>query len=464
MTAGRAARWLVAGLGAAGAALCWSGAVAGELAPAARASLGVASVAVGLWGSELLALPITALLAMALLFITGAVPRAEQAFVGLASPVLVFLLGSAALGVAAERTGLADRLALWLLRRAGGSGPRLLLELLLSMPLQALILPSAVSRNAVLVPVYERVLERLGRPQQLGLGIMLTLGVLGPLASSALLSGGTVPVAAAHAIGGFTWITWFVAMAPPYYILLALSGAALWLVARPERAVVATAATAGEPVAKPGGLSAAEWRVAAVTAGTSLLWVLDRLTGWPPAVPAMLALAILLTPRVGVMTWSTFAAHAPWGTCVILAAAVSLAEALTRSGAAGWLASSAFGWLGAPASAEAVALAILLVGGLIALAIPNRAAAITLGVPLAAAYAAGGPLSAAAAGLIVMIVVDAETLYPAQTATNLLAYKAGYVDAGQLARFNAIVLLLAALVVVFVALPWWALVGLPGTR
>lgn len=452
-------RWLVALAGVIGAALCWSGLVAEGLPPSARASLAVASLALGLWGSELLALPVTALLAMTLLFVTGATPGVEQAFAGFASPVLFFLLGSTALGIAAEHTGLADRLATWLLARSRGSSRRLLAELMVSLPLQALVVPSAMSRNAVLVPVYERVLTRLGRPRRLGAAVMLTLGVLGPLASSALLSGGTSPVAAAQAIGGFTWVSWLVALAPPYYVLLALDGLALWLLARPERTVITSAQVEVEP---QGPMRAAEWRVAAVAVGTSLLWMLDGVTGWPPAVPAMLALVLLITPRLGVMNWQAFATRAPWGTCTVLAAAVSLAGALAGTGAADWMARGLFSRFATPESAAGTALAIVAVTALITLAIPNRAAAITLGIPLAAAYAAGGPLAPAAAGLVVMIVVDAETIYPAQTAANLLAYSTGYFRAGELARFNLITLALAALVVVAVALPWWSLTGLPG--
>jgi sodium-dependent dicarboxylate transporter 2/3/5 len=467
-------RWCVALAGVAGAALCWTGIIGDGLEPAAQASLAVASLAVGLWGSELLALPVTALLAMVLLFVLGAASRVEQAFAGFGSPVLFFLLGSAALGVAAEHSGLADRLAGWLLRRSRGSGRRLLAELMLTLPLQALVVPSAISRNAVLVPVYQRVLIRLGRPRRLGAAVMLTLGVLGPLASSALLSGGTSPVAAAQAIGGFTWFSWLIALALPYYVLITLDGAVLWLLTRPAKRLHLSDPTGSDPgpgrepetsafEPKRGGgrTVAGEWRVAAISTMTALLWMLDGLTGWPPAIPALLALVLLLTPRLGVMSWQTFARSAPWGTCVVLAAAVSLAAALAQTGAAAWMADGLFGRFAAPRSAAGVALAVAGVTALITLAIPNRAAAITLGIPLAAAYAADGPLSAAAAGLVVMIVVDAETIYPAQTAANLLAYDTGYFSAGALARYNLITLALAALVIVAVALPWWSLVGLP---
>jgi di/tricarboxylate transporter len=455
---------LVAGL--VGAGLLSTGALAADQPAAARASLAVASLAVGLWGSELLPLPATALLAMALLAASGAVDRTERALVGLSSPVLAFLLGSAGLGIAAELSGLADRLAARLVARAGrvpsGRGWRVLSDLLLTMPLQALVAPSAMSRNAILVPLYERVLVRLGRPPRLGAAVMLTLGVLGPLASSMLLSGGTSPVAAATLLGGFTWLSWLVALGPVYCVLIAVDAVALWLIAAPEREVPAPQPWSTE--ATP--IGGAERRVALATVATSALWMADALTGWSPALPALLALVALLAPGVGTMGWSAFAGRAPWGTCVVLAGAVSLADALARSGAASWLAGRLFGLLPSPGApgAVAAALAVYLVTAVITLAIPNRAAAITLCIPLALAYAAATPLPLAASGLIVMIAVDAETIYPAQTAANLIAYERGYFGAGLLARYNALTLLLGAAVVVFVALPWWGLIGLPAVR
>ena len=452
-------RVAVALTGVLAAGLLLSGGIAPDLAPSGRAALGVTALAVGLWGSELLPLPTTALLAVLLLYTSGAVARPEDALVGFSSPVLFFLLGSAGLGIAAEVTGFADRLAAWLLSRSRGSGPRLLGELLLSMPLQSLVVPSAMSRNAVLVPIYERVLEKLGRPASLGAAVMLALGVLGPLSSSALLSGGTSPVAAATALGGFTWLTWLVALAVPYYALLAVDSGLLWLFARPP------ASGDFEPSATPAPrqpLSRPEKRVAAIVLLTSLLWMLDSLTHWPPVVPAMIALVVLLTPVVGVLGWRDFAARAPWSTAFVLAAAVSLAVALAQSGAAAWLADRLFAPFPPPAGAGAAALIVFVVAALIALAIPNRAAAITLVIPMATVYAAGTPLSPVAAGLIVMIAVDAETIYPAQTAANLLAYEKGFFGPGLLARYNLATLAAAVAVIELVALPWWDMVGLPG--
>jgi di/tricarboxylate transporter len=200
--------------------------------------------------------------------------------------------------------------------------------------------------------------------------------------------------------------------------------------------------------------------VAAISLATAGLWMADQLTRWPPAVPALLALVALLAPGLGVMSWPTFARQAPWSTCLVLAAAVSLADALTRTGAAAWIAAGLFSRLAPPPGATAAGLAIFVVTAIIALAIPNRAAAITLAIPVAVAFAASSSLPAIAAGLVVLITVDVETMYPAQTAANLLAYDRGYFDARLLARVNLLMLAAGAGVIALLALPWWAWLGL----
>jgi hypothetical protein len=50
--------------------------------------------------------------------------------------------------------------------------------------------------------------------------LMLALGVLNPLASSALLTGGLASMTASALLGGFSWLNWFALMAAPYYALL----------------------------------------------------------------------------------------------------------------------------------------------------------------------------------------------------------------------------------------------------
>ncbi|HYM50668.1 MAG TPA: SLC13 family permease [Candidatus Limnocylindrales bacterium] len=453
----RAVRWGVALGGALVAGVLVAGPVPGSPGPAARASLAIAALAVGLWGSELIPMPLTAALALILLAASGAVARRVDALDGLTSPVLFFLLGTAGLGIAAQQTGLANRMVNALLGASRRSGRRLLLGLLASLPLQPLIFPSAITRNVVLVPVYQRILDALHRPPRLGAAIMLTLGVLGPLASSVFLTGGIAPVAAQQAIGGFTWFSWFITLAVPYYAVLALGSLLVFTMFRPEPTGASAAVEASSPPAAP-RFSGAELRLLLIGAGVVVLWLTDGATHWSPAVPALLALAVMLLPGVGVMSWKAYLRQAPWGIAWVLAAAVSLGHAVTATGAAAWLAGGLFHLFPAGHGPGMMALAIYAVTALITLAIPNRAAAVTLCIPLATAYAATGALPAVVAGLIVLVAVDVESLYPAQAPAGLLAFQAGYFSAGQLVAFNLALLALGALVVLLVGLPWWSTV------
>jgi len=102
---------------------------------------------------------------------------------------------------------------------------------------------------------------------------MLALGVLNPLASSALLTGGITSITAATLIGGFSWLGWFALMAVPYYALLC-GGAVIvrLLVGRFEAGSVAEAAPSQ---AQP--LSPAERRTLAILAITAGLWLTDSI-------------------------------------------------------------------------------------------------------------------------------------------------------------------------------------------
>ena len=63
-------------------------------------------------------------------------------------------------------------------------------------------------------------------------------------------------------------------------------------------------------------------------------------------------------------------------------------------------------------------------------------------------------------GLLVLIAVDVVILYPVQTATNLMAYEAGYYGARDVFRLGLALLVVLMVYTVAVILPYWHLVGL----
>src|SRR2546428_2426933 len=200
---------------------------------AGQTVLGIAAAMALLWALDAAPLGVTSLLALVLL---GTVPglRPTQVFGGFAFPVVFFLIGGVAIAIAVERTGLA-RVARQLLAGARGRPGRLYAQLLVSLPAMAVFLPSAITRNAILIPAYRESLDAMGlRPTDgRARAVMLTLGVLNPLASSALLTGGLPSMTAASLLRGFSWLRWFVLMAGALFPVLSLPASAAWVAPRP---------------------------------------------------------------------------------------------------------------------------------------------------------------------------------------------------------------------------------------
>jgi anion transporter len=434
-----------------------------NLSPQGQAVLGAMAAGAILWISEATPIGVTAIVVTVLLALSPGAKLAD-AVGGFASEVVFFLIGAVAIGTAVEVSGLAARAARFLGRMARGSPARLYVQMIGSLPAFAILVPSAITRNAILIPAYTEALDRMGigKTDRSGRMLMLALGVLNPLASSALLTGGLASITAASLLGGFSWLRWFALMAVPYYALL--FGGALLL-----RCVVgpfepAQRASTPPPAAAPAQpFTAIEIKTLAVLAGTLALWLTDRFHHLSPAIPALIGAAVLLLPKIGVLSWKTFEAKLSWGIILSIGAALSLAAAMTKTGAAAFVSQSVVSHLAGLADRPTLlVIGLILAVALIHLAITNLAACIALLIPVAATIAERAALNPIVCGLIVTIVVDAVILYPIQTATNLLAYETGYYGSADVRRLGIGMLVLTT-VVILLTIPYWGLLGLPLT-
>jgi hypothetical protein len=151
---------------------------------------------------------------------------------------------------------------------------------------------------------------------------MLALGMLNPLASSAILTGGITSMTASAIIGNMSWLRWFVLMAVPYYALIVFGGIALRImVGRFEKpCVVRGRALQADP------LSRRELTTIAVLAMVSFLWLIDFLHGLSPAIPALIGALLLCCPKLGVLSWRDFEKRLSWGLVLTVGASLSLAS------------------------------------------------------------------------------------------------------------------------------------------
>jgi di/tricarboxylate transporter len=184
-----------------------------------------------------------------------------------------------------------------------------------------------------------------------------------------------------------------------------------------------------------------------------------------PAVPALLAWICILAPGIGVLTWREFEKNLGWSNFFVIAASLSLAEAMVSSGAGAWLAQFVVGRLPQLShSPLTVATVLLLAAVPLRLLIPNITGFLAVGIPIAMSIATLTSLNPVVCGLLVMITGDAVLYYPAQSASSLVVYERGYLSTLEIFWFGCLMTIIAIIVALFVALPYWNTIGEPLVR
>lgn len=428
-------------------------------------ALAVMAVAVVLWATETLHIAVTGMVGIVLLVLVDGVDDVEVALYGFSQPVSYFLVGILTLGLAVQQSGLAERLAVYLIRLAGGSPRKLYVQMLVSFAALTFALPSASTRGAIMVHVYEQVLAhwKVEKSAPLNKAVMIAMGSLNRLGSTALLAGGITPVVASALIADFgmiydfSWTRWFILMAVPFYLILILGGAAIFFLYRsgftlPE-GVGAVELTAGPVQSK-------EIRAGLIAVGTALLWFTDFAHGLPPTIPALIAMTVILLPGVGLLSWREFEQNVGWTNFFVIASSLSLANALIVSGAAEWFAGTLVGSVeGLRDHPTLILLAMSGAAAAVRVVMPNISGYLAFIIPVAMSTGAALGLNPVVCGLAVVVVGDSLVFYPAGATASVFIFQRAEIRASEVVRMGLIMTAIAIGVLFTVILPYWNLVG-----
>ena len=428
-------------------------------------ALAVMAVAVVLWATETLHIAVTGMVAIVALVLVDAVDDVSVALYGFSQPVTYFLVGILTLGMAVHQSGLAQRLAAHLIRLAGGNPKLLYVQMLVAFAGLTFALPSASTRGAIMVHIYEQVMEHWGveKTAPLNKAIMMALGGLNRLGSTALLAGGITPVVASAliadfgAINDFSWGGWFILMAVPFYLILIFGGFFVYLMYRsgftlPEKV--------GGVDLETGPIQPSEIKAGLIALGTALLWFTDFAHGLSPAVPALIAMTVILLPGVGLVNWRDFETNMGWTNFFVIASSLSLANALIISGAAEWFADTLVGSVGGLQGHHT--LILLAMSGAAAatrVVMPNISGYLAFIIPVAMSTGSALGLNPVVCGLAVVVVGDSVVYYPASATASVFIYQRAQIRALEVVKMGIVMTVIAVAVLFTIVLPYWSLVG-----
>lgn len=349
------------------------------LSIAGQRAVGILAFAVIVWVTEAVSYPVSALMIAGLIALglgyapppdaeagmanIGTSAGVRQAFAGLATPGNTLVLMALFLAAAMQATNLHRRLALWVLRLVGESTNAVLVGAILVATILAFFVPSATARAGAVIPILLGMVAAFGLPKESRLGALM---VITAVHAVSIWNVGIKTAAAQNLVavefiqGAFgediSWARWFIIAAPWSIIMCVVLFFVMKMVIKPEvdhieggRAVV------DKQLEEMGPTSNNEKKLMGVAGLLLFFWATQGLTipgtdtilhNIDSTTVTVVAIAVLLTPGIGVFSWSKAEPMISWGTIMVFGIGISLGTVLLNSGGAAWLSDSTFGRLG----------------------------------------------------------------------------------------------------------------------
>lgn len=451
------------------------------LSASGQVALGLLALVIILWISECVSPAASAIVltGMAVLGLMGkplteggkAMSSADalgQMLSGYSSSAVLLVAGALFLAVALKLTGLDRRVALLVMSRVGISPARLTLGAMIVGFVLALFIPSATARVGAVIPIMVGITTALGLPvtSSLGATLMIVTAQVCSIFNMAIKTGAAQNLISLNFMQAsfgrsLTWGEWFVTALPFTLAMCVVLFVVSLLLLRPHVPPVEEAKRRlADEVAQLGPVTPAEWRLMLVALLLLVLWSTEGvLHPLDTTTTTQLGIALLLMPRIGVMTWAQAEKQVPWGTIVLFAAGISLGILLSRTGAASWLAGVTLGRLGLDAMPVALVVgALSLFSILLHLGFASATGLASTLIPIMIAFAQTLPYGQDTIFGIVMIqamVVSFGFILPTNAPQNMLCYATGAFSTLQFAKVGIVITLAGlALLVLFSATIW----------
>ncbi|WP_018157102.1 SLC13 family permease [Demetria terragena] len=376
----------------------------GDLTSDGRMTLTIFALAVCAWAFTSVDDTYIALGAGTSLVLLG-VMQTEDFFATLGDDVVWLLVAACVMAVAITASGLAQRVAGWLV--CGASTPRQLVHLVTAtLVVTAFAIPSTSGRAALALPIFVALARALAEHRSLVKVLALVFPTVILLSAVGSLIGAGAHLVTSMLVQtatgtGFSFTRWLL-LGLPLALVSAHLAAELVLrlfSARADRKVrlrLSITDLEDRPGQLTGSLTVGESRAALLLAVTVTLWCTEDLHGIHPAIVALGGALVATSPRYGVVKLKKALPEVPWSLLLFMAATLALGNALLNSGAAYYIAENAFksGWFDSPVPFMVMVVVISTAAHLL---VQSRSARSAVLIPIVIALAPGAGVSIAAA-------------------------------------------------------------------
>src|SRR6202011_4276170 len=277
------------------------------LAPATKHGFAIVGFMVIAWIARAMDYALAGFIGCFLFWALGIV-KFPVAFSGFANDTAWFLFGALLLGVVATRSGIARRLAYFIMLNVGVTYPRILLGLIVTDFLLTFIVPSGIARVVIMASIALGLAEAFKSPpgNNVSRGMFLILSYTANIFDKMIIAGaGSITARGLiEKVGGVEVLCsyWFIAFLPCSIItLLAAWLLTLWLYPPEKVALEGGYEYLRGEIQKMGRWSPLQIRAAALMAVTILLWLTDFAHHISSSVIGIGVGLFALLPRVGIL-------------------------------------------------------------------------------------------------------------------------------------------------------------------
>lgn len=330
------------------------------LSVAGHRMLGIMVFSVIVWATTAISYPVSAgvIIALMALLIGFAPNPATGKIFGTAAGLAMglkgfsstaFCLVGAALFLAAAmtKTGLDKRIALTVLSKLGTKSNHVVIGVICCGFILSFFVPSTTARVACLVPIVLGMISAFGVPLNSRFAgmLMITVAQVDSVWNVGIKTAAAQNMVAVNFIRtqlgvDISWMDWFIAAAP-FAILMsfALYHVMMFLMPPEIKEIPGGKETVKKLLADMGKITTNEIKLLVISICLLILWTTEKkLHVIDTSTTTMVAITLLMLPKIGVMQWNEVVNKINWGTVVLFGVGISLGSALLSTKAATWLA------------------------------------------------------------------------------------------------------------------------------
>ncbi len=455
------------------------------LAMPAKIALGMLAFAVIMWVTEAVSYSVSAVMIVGLIAImltfandpetgeaVGASKGLSIAMSGFSSSAVALVGAALALATAMQATGLHRRLALYVLKTAGEKVSNIVIGAIVISIILAFFVPSATARAGAVVPILMGMVAAFGLAKESKLAALLVITAtqavsiwnvgIKTAAAQNLVAVGFIEDQLEQTVSWGQWLLW----AAPWSVLMsiALFFIMRWAIKPEAESIEGGRELVEKQLAEMGPMTGAEKRLTAIAVALLLFWATEGvLHPISSATITIVAVGIMLTPRIGVMDWKYAQEHINWGTLVVFAAGISLGKFLLDTGAATWLSEATFGAIGLASMPILATIALVsLFNILIHLGFASATSLASALIPVFIALAATLDVPNDGIGFVIIqqFVICFGFLLPVSAPQNMLAYGTGAFTSKQFLRTGIPLTIVGYLLILLLSATYWNWIGL----